>query len=112
MNWIEATHKSYGDDPTEYNGPDPDNCEFCDMEPKYDDLAVCEGCYDYLVEGEEYSYCCTAIITNEGLCISCLEHAESCTEEELEGTNIDINTYKLYTNKTTQKPIEDMSMLD
>ena len=25
MNWIDATHKSYGDDPTEYNGPEPDS---------------------------------------------------------------------------------------
>ena len=112
--WINATHNSYGDNPTERDGPEQDNCRLCDMEPKYEDMDVCEGCYDDLEEGREYSYCCTAILTEGGICISCLDHASSATEEALEGTDICIKDYryKPNNNNNTQKPFEEMSMLD
>ncbi len=108
--WITATHNSYGDDPTKYNGPEPDNCKLCDMEPKAHDTDLCDGCIDEMEEGTEYSACCSdKLETDRGLCYGCKDHASSQTEESLEGTDICIPHF-LHDCKKCEKNNIDLQM--
>lgn len=116
--WIKATHSSYGDNPSEYNGPDLDNCKICDMEPKAHDTDLCDGCIDNMDEGKEISNCCSDTLqTDMGLCYGCKDHASSATEEALEDTDICIPHYRHdckiceANNIELQKHIEDAENL-
>jgi len=79
--YITATHNSYGDDPTKYNGHEPDNCKLCDMEPKAHDTDLCDGCIDEMEEGKRY----------EGTDICLTHYKNNC--KICEKNNIDLQMY-------------------
>ena len=107
--WIKATHNSYGDDPTDWYGPEPDNCRLCDMEPKSNDTDLCDGCIDEMEEGIEYSICCTDTLQTNGSCDGCKNHALSATEDMLKDTDICMSHY-IYDCKICEKNNIDLQM--
>ena len=82
--YIKATHNSYGDDPTEWNGRNP-SCKLCDKDIEMND-EYCEDhqrCY-YCGEREECdcderSDCCGAKFHNMDvlICSDCKEHSSN-----------------------------------
>ena len=76
--WVKATHASYGDDPTDFDGKNPPCCiDGCEKDIEHDD----DYCED---QWSQDSACCEARMSESGLCYSCKEHCCSSWEAAVE----------------------------
>mgnify|MGYP001216951074 FL=1 len=92
--WANATHSSYGNDPTEYD-IEVDLCKRCDMYEKWEDTDVCSDCIDELEEMQQISLCCgDSLHVDTNRCTSCYEWSESEFEEYCIDNNFNPKTYK------------------
>ena len=73
QDYTEATRNSYGDNPNEWDGVEPINCEFCgndldaeEIAEQEDDVKYCFDCF--------YSCCGDELDQDIRICPTCKEH--------------------------------------
>ena len=91
--WANATHSSYGNDPTEHD-IDVDLCKRCDMLTlEYGDF--CIECIEEIEEMQQISLCCgDTLHVDTNRCTSCYEWSESSFDEYCIENNFNPKTYR------------------